>query len=233
MRLACVTVAYCEQRFIAPFIQSMQDRVEEIVVLNSTHPWNGEEAEKDNTANIARSLGATVFEEYWPTEHDQRNTGQEYCSDYDWVIILDPDEIMLEEDWQKLVNFLEVAPLDAYATGMQHTLWKKGFVIDPPEDYRQIIAVRPSVRFFDKRCVDSQWGYAPTELWHYSWARSDAEVWRKINSYAHALEFDTLRWFSEVWSDPDRLHDLHPLTPPSLKRAMRIDLPDELRKLGL
>lgn len=234
MRLACVTVAYCEQRLILPFIQHMQDRVEEIVVLNSTKPWSGVEAEHDNTAAIARSLGATVFEEYWPTEEEQRNTGQDYCMDYDWVIVLDPDEFITDEEWDKLVRFLETATLDAYVTGAQHTLWKRGFIIDPPEDYKQIIAVRPSVRFTDKRCVDTSWAPAPVELWHASWARSDAECWRKITSYAHAHEFDPVRWFGDVWLDwtPD-MENLHPLSPPALKRALRVTLPPELEKLNI
>lgn len=233
MRLACVTIAYREARLIVPFIQHMQDRVEEIVVLNSKSPWFGEVEASDHTAEIARSLGATVFEEDWLTEQDQRNAGQEYCTDYDWVIVLDPDEFVLDEDWDRLYNFLETAPLDAYVCQNQNTYWKQGFIIDPPEDYKQIIAVRPTVRFVDKRVVGSLWGYAPTDLHHMSWRRSDQEVWRKINSYAHALEFDTLKWFSEVWSDPDRLFDLHPLTPPSLARAVRVELPEELRRLGL
>lgn len=233
MRLACVTLAYCEQRLIAPFIQHMQDRVEEIVVLNSIKPWNGE-TEHDHTAAIARSLGATVFEEAWETEHDQRNAGQEYCSDYDWIIVLDPDEFLLEADWDKLVKFLETAEHDAYVTGMQHTLWKRGHVIDPPEEYKQIIAVRPSVRFVDKRVVDSPWAHTPTELWHFSWARTDAECWRKINSYAHANEFDPLRWFSEVWMDwTPEMQNLHPLTPEALKQALKIELPKELEDLDL
>lgn len=233
MRLACVTVAYRERRLIVPFIQHMQGRVDEIIVLNSKTPWYGESEADDNTAGIARSLGATVFEENWATEHDQRNVGQEYCSDYDWIIVLDPDEFILDEDWDKLYSFLEVAPLDAYVCQNQLTYWKQGYVIDPPEDYKQIIAVRPNVRFVDKRVVDSPWGFAPAELHHMSWRRSDEEVWRKINSYAHAPEFNTLRWFSEVWSDTERLVDLHPLTPPALKQAIAIDLPEELRRLGL
>lgn len=232
MRLACVTIAFCEERFMPKFVQAMQNRVEEIVVLNSTKPWMGDSTETDNTANIARSLGATVFEEAWPTEHEQRNAGQEYLSDFDWIITLDPDEFLIDEDWIKLVNFLEVAPLDAYVTNMQHTYWKHGFVIDPPEDYTQIIATRPSVRYFDKRCVSAPWGRAPTELHHFSWARNDAECWRKINSYAHADEFNTLRWFSEVWQS-DRTHNLHPLTPTSLKEAIRVVLPEELERLEL
>jgi len=231
MKLACVSLAYCEERFVPKFIQSMQDRVTEIVLLNSTHPWNGE-AEKDNTASIARSLGATVFEHDWPTEEEQRNTGQEYCSDFDWILTLDPDEFILEEDWVKLINFLETAEEDAYVCNSQNTLWKNGFIIDPPEDFKQIIAVRPTVRFTDKRVVDTPWAHAPVDLWHFSWARTDAEVWRKINSYGHAHEIDTLGWFSEVWMS-EQTTNLHPLTPEALKKAIRVELPEELERLDL
>lgn len=232
MKLACVTVAYCEERFMPKFIQSMQDRVDEIVVLNSSKPWHGEFIEEDNTAAIAHSLGATVFTHDWPTETEQRNTGQDYCGDYDWVIILDPDEYILEADWVKLLVFLETAPHDAYVCQSQNTYWKRGYVVDPPEEYTQIIAVRPSVRFVDKRVVGSPWAHAPVDLHHFSWARSDAECWRKITSYGHAHEFDSLKWFSEVWLD-DLTENLHPLTPESLKQIVRVQLPEELERLGL
>lgn len=229
-----MTPAYCEERFIPKFIQSMADRVDEIVVLNSTIPWYGDRDRVDNTATIARSLGATVFQEHWLTEEDQRNAGQEYCSDYDWVICLDPDEFMTDDQWETLITFLEKAPLNAYVTGMQHTLWKRGYVIDPPEEYKQIIAVRPSVRFTDKRVVNNAWGHTPTELYHFSWARTDEECWRKINSYGHANEFDPLRWFSEVWMDwTPEMQNLHPLSPEALKQAFRIKLPKELEDLDL
>jgi glycosyltransferase involved in cell wall biosynthesis len=233
MKLACVAVAYKEERFIPKYIQAMQNRVDEIVVLNSMKPWFGEEDDEDSTGSIADSLGATVIRHDWATEHDQRNAGQEYLSDYDWIIVLDPDEYLLDADWENLVNFLETAEGPAYVTGMQHTYWKHGFVIDPPEDYKQIIAVRPQVRFFDKRCVNTPWGYAPTELHHFSWARSDQECLRKITHYAHANDFDTLNWFSEVWQDSERLTNLHPLTPESLKQAVRVELPEELERLNL
>lgn len=231
MTLGCVSIAYKEERFIPKFIQAMQDRVDEILILNSIVPWNGD-FENDDTANIAESLGASVIRYDWKSEEEQRNAGQEYFGDKDWIIIMDPDEYFVKEEWKKLINFLEDAPLDAYVTGAQNTYWKSGFIIDPQEDYKQIVAVRPNVRFIDKRVVDSQWDYAPTTLDHFSWARTDEECWRKINSYAHAKEFDTLKWFSEVWQS-DRVENLHPLTPPSLEKAIRCILPTELEELSL
>jgi hypothetical protein len=232
MKLACVTICYHEERFIAKFIQAMQNRVDKILVLSSTKPWNGENDEIDNTAAIAESLGADVFAYDWPTEHEQRQAGQHLLADYDWIIVLDPDEYILDADWIKLIKFLETAPHDAYVPQMQNTYWKRGFVIDPPEDYKQIIAVRPSVNFIDKRVVDCGWAHAPIDLHHFSWARTDKECLRKITSYGHAKEFDGLKWFSEVWQS-DRTTDLHPLTPTSLKEAVRVELPEELEELNL
>lgn len=232
MRLACVTVAYKEERFIKPFIQKMQNRVEEIVVLNSATPWNGD-VEPDNTAAIAESLGATVFKEHWPSEHEQRNAGQEYCADYDWIIVLDPDEYILDFQWNKLLSILGQTDQDALVVGGMNTYWRRGYIIDPPEPHTPIIAVRPHVRFFETRCVASHWSPADIIVEHFSWARSDEEVWRKITHYGEAGKFDAYDWFSNVWSDRERLENLHPINPPDLKRAVPVELPEELEELNL
>lgn len=235
MKLACMTIAYHEERLIKPFLQLMLPRVDEVLILNSTTPWQGEpEPEPDTTATIARDMGATVIEYNWPNEHEQRNAGLDYLSDYDWVIVLDPDEFITTEDWNVLMKFLESndkSPIDAYVTRMQHTLWKSGYEIMPHEDYTQCIAVRPTVRFFDKRCVNVSYTSAPIELWHASWARTDSEVRKKINHYSHAHELDP-DWYSDVWLS-DRMTDLHPLTPTSLKEAVPVTLPKELEDLHI
>lgn len=234
MRLAALAVAYKEERFIPKYIQSLQDRVDEILVLNSVKPWHGERAKDDKTAKIAESLGVTVIQYSWDSEEEQRNWGLDFLQDYDWVLVLDPDEYLTEDQWLTLYDWLEKGggPADAYVCSQQNTYWKNGFIIDPPEDYKQIIAVKPHVRFVDKRVVNCGWAHAPVVLEHFSWARTDEEVWDKITHYGHANEFDTEKWFNEVWKS-DRTEDLHPLTPPALKKAIRVQLPEELEKLQL
>jgi len=232
MKLGCVGVAYWEPRFITPYIESMQNRVDEVLILNSIKPWQGDFDPGDKTAEIAEDLGATVIRYDWKTEQDQRNAGQEYFSDKDWVIVLDPDEFLTTGEWNKLIAFLETTDEDAYVCKAQNTYWKKGFVIEPREDYKQIIAVRPNVRFVDKRVVNGVWGYAPVTLDHFSWARTDDECWKKITHYSHAHEFDPAEWFGNVWQS-DRLTNLHPLTPKALKEAIPVILPKELEDLRL
>lgn len=231
MRLACMTLALKEERLMPKFIQLMQDRVEEILVLNSSKPWHGEINETDNTANIASSLGATVVVHNWPSEAEQRNAGQEYLSDYDWVIVLDPDEFIDNANWDALYHFLEMTPTRAVVVEHQRVFWKDKEVY-PHTDYQQIVAVRPSVRFVENRVVDNGYGVAPVELLHFSWARPDEEIWRKINTYGHAGEFDALKWFSEVWQS-QKTTNLHPLTPETLKGLIDVNLPPEIKELGL
>lgn len=231
-RFAVVTIAFNEERFIKPFLTHIPSWVEEKLVLVSTQPWQGRNEIPDDTDLIAEKMGATVICYDWKSEEEQRQAGQDFLHEYDWIIVLDPDEFLTKQDWTKLRRFLENEPdLRAYVTGSQLTYWKNGYVIEPREDYKQIIAVKPNVRFVDKRVVDSPWGHAPTDLHHFSWARTNKECLSKITHYAHAHELDP-KWYEEVWLS-DRLENLHPLSPEALKLAVPTKLPPELAKLGL
>lgn len=235
MRLACATIAYYEERFIPKFIQSMQGRVDKILVLNSEVPLFGEiEPEIDNTAAIAESLGAEAITYPWRTEPDMRNTGQEYLHDYDWIIWLDPDEYLLDSEWDKLVTFLEDCPAEAVSNTTMNLYWKRGYIIEPPENHTPIIATKPSVRFTDTRCVDVPFVKAPVCVDHFSWARTDKEILRKVTHYGEADKFDGKEWYENVWKQwtPEAMN-LHPVNPPVLKEAVRVILPEELVRLDL
>lgn len=216
------------------FIQHYQDKVDEILVLHSSKPWNGEDDGKDKTANIARSLGATVVDYDWRSEEEQRNAGQEFLMDYDWILVIDPDEYFDDDNWQALINFLEETLEDAVIVEGQYTLWKNGYVADPPKDYQQLVAVRPHVRFVDKRVVGTPYVVAPVWLWHFSWAKTDEEVWDKISHYAHADDFDIKDWYENVWKkwEPG-IEDVHPVSPDTLHKLIRTELPPEIEKLDL
>jgi len=231
MKLKIETIAFREERFIPKFIQHYQDKVDEIVVLNTTVPWLGEpDGEPDKTGAIARSLGATVIEYPWPTESAQRNAGLDYCADCDWVIILDPDEYISNSDWYNLLVYLDYAEAPALVVKHQRVFWKN-MEVYPHKDYQQIIVVKPTVRFVDKRVVNCGYGEAPVDLLHFSWARTDEEVLRKITHYAHAAELNK-DWYEKVWL-ANKKTNLHPLTPETLKGLIPAVLPLEIANLDL
>lgn len=239
MRVATVAVAYREKRLIQKHLKHIPNWVEEKVVLVSKKPWNGDELPDDGTADLARAAGAVVIEHDWKTEEEQRNAGQELLIDFDWVIVLDPDEFLDNSNWQNLKNYLDVASsiyneTKAYVVDHQLTYWKNGYVADPPRDYQQLVLVRPEVRFVDKRVVGSSYGVLPVFVHHFSWAKTDEEVWNKISHYAHASDFDIKHWYENVWKTwKPGIKDVHPTTPTTLHQLKRAELPFELDVLGL
>lgn len=247
MKVATVAVAYREARLIGKHLDHIPDWVDEKLVLVSQKPWFGEELPDDGTAQIARDHGATVIEYEWKTEEEQRNAGQEYLSDYDWIIVLDPDEFLDDKSWKNLKGTLEEETkrhhrawdigdyLHALVVAGQYTYWKNGYVADPPRDYQMLIAVTPLAEFVDKRVVGCSYGVLQ-EIWihHFSWAKTDKEVLDKISHYAHAKDFDVDKWYNEVWLKwKPGMQDVHPTTPETLHNLIPAKLPPELERLDL
>lgn len=228
MRVALSTICFNEERFIEPFLKHVPDWVEKKLVLVSSKPWYGKQELPDNSAQIAKKY-AEVIQYYWESETDQRNAGQDYLSEYDWIIVLDPDEFLTDEDWATLKDELELATERAFVVEHQRVFWKDKEVY-PHTDYQQIIAVRPSVRFIEHRVVDTQYATLPVELLHFSWARTDDEIWRKISHYSHTNEFDKEKWYEEVWLG-GKTENLHPLTPETLKALIPAKLPKKFKEL--
>lgn len=233
MRVASVCTVFNEERFLPKHLSHMPDWVAEQVVLLSAKPWYGSDDTPDKSEELAREAGATVLKYEWPNEVEQRNAGQDYLSDYDWILNLEPDEFLDDANWDKLHTFLEGnPPLPAYAIG-QEIYWGKGFRSDPPEDFVPIVVTRPTVRFVDKRVIDSQWDVLPEmKLHHFAWARTDVEIWKKISHYSHAVDFDTEKWFKEVWL-ARKTENVHPTTPSAIPKLVKAKLPPELEKLDL
>ncbi len=235
MRVATLTCAYNEQRFIGPFLSHIPNWVETRLVLVSNQPWFGEKELADDTTQIAEQHGAQVVTDDWPTEAEQRNYGLDLLGDYDWVLVLDPDEFFDQENWEQLRILLErETEADAYVVHHQLTYWKSGYLADPPRDYLQLIAVRPYASFVENRVINLPFQVAPVYVHHFSWARTDNEVWRKISHYSHASDFDAQRWFTDVWQ-PWRpgIRDVHPTSPETLHNLIPAQLPAELEALNL
>lgn len=236
MKVAVVAIALNEERFIGPWLQHIPDWVNTKCVLISEKPWFGDQnVYRDNTYEVAETNGAMVIKRPWESEEEQRNFGQDLFGDYDWVIVLDPDEFFDDETWVKLHEFMKNPnSSDAYCAVSQKVYWKDGWKADPDRDCTPLILVRPSVRFVDKRVVGTSFGLIDIYTHHFSWARTDMEVYEKITHYAHANDFDTVKWFNDVWKtwEPG-VQDVHPTTPDTLHDFIKADLPPELERLNL
>lgn len=233
MKVASVCCVYNESHFLAKHLNHMPDWVQEQVVLLSAKPWYGDELADDGSERIAKGCGATVLKFNWPDEVMQRNAGQEYLWDFDWILNLEPDEFLSDEEWQRLYEFIWSEPsLDAYVTG-QRIFWGKGMESDPPEDFKPIVLTRPHVRFTEKRNVDCVWDIIPDlTLYHWAWARTDSQIWKKVSHYSHAVDFDIKAWFRDIWL-ARATENVHPTTASSIPRLIPAVLPPELENLNL
>jgi hypothetical protein len=49
---------------------------------------------------------------------------------------------------------------------------------------------------------------------HASYVLTDEECWEKINTWGHAHQFDTKKWYNEKWLNwNENVLNLHPISP--------------------
>lgn len=252
MKLAICSIAYNESEIIKAHINNWKGKVDKHLVLVSNLPWNGSPTEYDGTIEIARQAGAEVINRYWETEQEQRNWGLAYLYDYDYILIIDPDEFYTEQDQKILLNRLH-NPLDHINRSNRRiptftakeiiTYWKTtDYILEPKDLGTPIIAIDPKqVRFSDKRACrmkSSGDGYVDIsepldiKIHHISWVKSDKKVKEKIEAYAHANDFNTDWWYENIWLKWTPGCDLK-VRPYGVEKSIAIykPIPEELSKL--
>lgn len=224
-KIAVCTVARKEERFIGTCVDQFIPFVDTHLVLVSDVSWTGNE-EEDDTARIAEDAGAIVIRGVWETEQQQRNFGQEFLKDHDWILIVDADERYTPEVISEWIKFLETAEADAYGMGRVITYWKDwAHRVDPEESPGLIIAVRPNVTFTHLRSVSGHWTHLPESIvcHHGSYVRTNAEMKRKIENFGHAHEI-VPGWYENKWLNwNEDSTDLHPVHPEIFKRIIRCE----------
>lgn len=218
MKIAILTLAYNEAEHIRACVKNWGWTGLRHVVLVSTKPWNGSPQEDDNTVIIAKDAGAEVVIRFWDTEASQREWGLGLLHDYDYVLIVDPDEYYTKKAQERILEILNdprdemgrYKKIPAFRAENMVTYWKTpDYVFSPPDSHKPYIAVDPKqVRFNDKRQVQPQDAsepfqqYAPllpVTVHHFSWVKSDTKVAEKIQSYSHCRDFDGEKWYEDIW----------------------------------
>jgi hypothetical protein len=95
------------------------------------------------------------------------------------------------------------------------------------------INIRKGNRFIDKRdCAQKTSFQLENVCYHLSYARSDKYIYRKLNTWGHAIDFDTDRWFQQKWLRwyPEK-RNLHPVEPDKWTKSIPFtgQLPEALR----
>lgn len=103
------TVCLCmivknEQRYLRQCIKSVEDIIDEIVVVDT--------GSTDDTIQIAKNYGAKLYEIPWENNFSKaRNIAVSHV-DSDWILLLDADEILEETSKQTLLTFIRTTKED-------------------------------------------------------------------------------------------------------------------------
>lgn len=221
-KYAVCMIAHKEKDIIAQAVKQWKGWVDKILVLVSTRSWNGNSTGDDGTIALVNKLADEVVVGEWKTESEQRNWGLARLYDYDYVIMVDPDEFFTDEDKKKIIDELNKPVHLEYTPDFQNlskvpafkyknilTYWKTlDYVLDPPDEYKNTIIIDPKQLICDHhrqyKPPYSQYAttpYAPEldiTIHHMSWVKSNAKAKEKIESFSHAESIHK-DWFENVW----------------------------------
>ena len=95
-----------EEHCIADAIRSVIPTADQVVVVDT--------GSSDGTVTLARSLGAEVYEHEWQDDFSAvRNESLRRCRS-DWIFVLDADEVVAQEDLDRLRALIETEEAVAY-----------------------------------------------------------------------------------------------------------------------
>lgn len=227
MSIAVVCTSFKEWGWVWALQEQVRKAGMEFVHLASARSWHGGEEDPS---------GAWKF----PDEASQRNMAlaRAWMKDYAWAITLDADEVLTVEDFGRLMAFLAALPRDkdVVLAGRMHTYFKDvAWRVDPPETHAPVLAVRAHCEpFRDNRCVVPGIGMERWDggiLHHFSWARPEEEIQRKLRTFSHAPEIRP-GWYEDVWKRwTPEMRNFHPLGDGTGYRAVcASEAPQEIRE---
>ncbi len=103
--ISVAIIAMNEENRIGRAIESVKDLADEIVVIDA--------CSEDRTREIAREMGAKVYEEEWKGFAAQRNSALEKCTG-EWILFLDCDEVVTPELCESIKHAVNHGNADAY-----------------------------------------------------------------------------------------------------------------------
>ncbi len=212
--------------------------------------------DKDKKMEFAPGDFAILSNSPMENETRQRREALALAGEADWVFQLDTDEVVTEP--ASLRRRLAALPASARcvrwpmrslfqraADGRYlEVCTKRGGHV---EEYFSI-AVRPGTKLAEARTTLEEtipfrsWTLSRESLFnpasrlprsetmlHFSWVRSQEQMLRKLRSWGHARDFDTERYYREIWSraptEWSHLRDFHPLTPATWPALRQVELP--------
>ncbi len=241
MKVAVMTIAYCEEEFIGAVMRNWLGKVHKHFVFISKKPWHGMELPQDKTADIVRLHGGEVVQLPWVSETAQRNWALGHLHEYDYVLIVDADELYTDADTLKILDTLgtngtefRVDNKNCYRAPEMKTYFKSpDYVLDPPDTHKPSIAIDPKrATYRDCRIPSQDYEiFVPgITLHHLSYLRNDLRLYHKMKQFEHYNQVQD-SWYEEVWKKWTPEMDNVRAYGREHSKAVLDPMPEEIREL--
>lgn len=235
--------------FIEPSVKSWIDHVDELIMgLDENRlSWSGKPFSIPADApEKVRALSPKIrlIEDYFyiaglaPMECDtrERNLLSTYAQPGDWIVSVDADEIVINPECIK--PFLQSQPdKDVCVYGYWITVYKElqdSYLVvgqnDRPLLSDMVFATGVPEQFKIARLTSQKRVNCPAVFLHFSWARTEEELYRKLTNWSHSDDFDTdvhmAHWRTANETNYKSFKDFHPLEPAAWPQLIEIKKSD-------
>ena len=248
---ATYVMTFEQDKFIMRNLENSYPHVDHIYVMYSKYPWNYNPDAREiypNTFDLNLIKNSpymdkiTIIEGQWDTDTDQRNaclsTAKEDGVDY--LMVHDADEYYFHKDFEQLVQFIKESPNYDVFEIMVKVFWKSFDNIIINHDGSEVSGLNQTivnlnridhydhirdVYTMNKITVEGIYCY------HGSYVLTNEEVYKKINTWSHNKDFNTEKWYNEVWLRwTEESRNLHPIWPWAWMKAQKYtgNLPEVL-----
>lgn len=226
-KVAALYKTFSGDEFVKASLESIYDRVDKIVMVNSDISWSGR---KGNTV--------VPVVEQWGNEHDQskkihhlqvdtQSQTEQYDegfswikrhTDCDWVLLIDTDEVWDDAELSTLWSYLEMdeGMFDALCVRLFTYIKTPTMQINPPEPLMPVVLVRASRERIDGvrgNGIRPKGTFSNVWMHHFSMVRkSREEIKCKVVESITAdgmQHVDIDKWMSEKWDQLPNVTDFH------------------------
>lgn len=204
MKLGAVTMAHRDEGTIRGTLACLAPHVEKHIVLLQDKPYYGEYQPPDKTEEICREFpNVEIVKGNWQ-EHVLRNIGIELCSDCDWMIGFDADEMMTGADIEKLKVFLAKTPFDAVGFISKVYWHSPQYRFEPDPDHVKVCVTRigSPAKYVDMQCVNVPYDVINYRSalgithHHLSYA-APKDILAKVIHFNHANQMNGKDWYEK------------------------------------
>ncbi len=229
--LSFVTLLSYDYGYAYDAITSYYDIADEVILgLDEKRlTWRGEKFDidmakindfikKTDTNNKIKIIEGDFYKFKYSMNNDtlERNYLSGFCNSNNWIISIDADERILNANEFKDWMDAGVDPKKSITgswDGVFKVLPEGDIVINASET--TVVGVKEANAYIGARETGKQKIVSPLRLLHYSWGRSEHELWQKLSNWSHSQDFDVKKFF-EMWKsiDANNYHtfkNIHPL----------------------